>query len=174
MPKNKKILLIITFCGILTLILVSPVLAQTSKVLTNPLDPSGKYVQPEVLIGRIISAVLGIVGSIALLMFIYGGFLWLTSGGSPEKIKKGKDVLVWAVIGLAIIFLSYTLVNFVISGLTGKTTGNSSGGSENNTTTGCCDAGVACFDNSTKSDCDYKSGTFLPGAQCTGNPPKCL
>jgi len=169
MSKNKKILLIITFCGILALILVSPVLAQTSKVLTNPLGTAS----PEELIGRIIKAVLGIVGSIALLMFIYGGFLWLTSGGSPEKIKKGKDVLVWAVIGLAIIFLSYTLVGFVINALTGKGTTPSGNGAPTGPI-GCCDAGVACFDNSTKSDCDYKSGTFLPGAQCTGNPPKCL
>ncbi|MBI5022708.1 MAG: hypothetical protein HZC05_00885 [Candidatus Magasanikbacteria bacterium] len=46
---------------------------------------------------RLIKAGLGITGSLALLFFIYGGFLWLTSGGSPDKIKKGRDVFLWSV-----------------------------------------------------------------------------
>jgi hypothetical protein len=86
----------------------------TAGKLTNPL---GTTSLPK-LIGRVISAFLGIVGSIALLMFIYGGFLWMTSHGNEQQITKGKNVLVWAIIGLAVIFLSYTLVGFVIKGLT--------------------------------------------------------
>jgi uncharacterized membrane protein YjfL (UPF0719 family) len=50
-------------------------------------------------------------------MFVYGGFTWLTSGGSAERIKKGKDILVWAVIGLVVIFASYTAVDFVLTAL---------------------------------------------------------
>lgn len=65
------------------------------------------------LIGRIIRVALGVVGAVALLMFVYGGLMWLTSGGSPDKIKKGMDVLIWAAIGLIVIFASYTLVDFV-------------------------------------------------------------
>ncbi|KKR96777.1 MAG: hypothetical protein UU49_C0040G0004 [Candidatus Magasanikbacteria bacterium GW2011_GWC2_41_17] len=67
---------------------------------------------------RLIKAGLGIAGSLALLFFIYGGFLWLTSGGSPDKIKKGKDVFLWSVVGLVIIFSSYLMVDFVIKALT--------------------------------------------------------
>jgi hypothetical protein len=81
--------------------------------LTNPIAATNV---PQ-LIGSIIKEVLGIVGALALLMFVYGGFLWLTSGGSPDRIKKGKDILVWAVIGLVVIFASYTLVDFVIKAL---------------------------------------------------------
>ncbi|MEA3272761.1 MAG: pilin, partial [Patescibacteria group bacterium] len=51
--------------------------------------PLGDISIPE-LIGKIIKAVLGIVGSIALLMFIYGGFLWLMSGGNEKNITKGR------------------------------------------------------------------------------------
>jgi uncharacterized membrane protein YjfL (UPF0719 family) len=43
--------------------------------------------------------------------------MWLTSGGSPDKIKKGMDVLIWAAIGLIVIFASYTLVEFVFEAL---------------------------------------------------------
>lgn len=72
------------------------------------------------LIGIIINAVLGIVGSIALIMFIYGGFLMLISQGDPAKIKKGKDALIWSVLGLVVIFGSYIFVNYIIIGLSGK------------------------------------------------------
>lgn len=85
--------------------------------LTNPLS----ITSPQTLIGKVIAAALGIVGSLALLMFIYGGFIWMTSAGSPEKVTKGKGIMVWAAIGLAVIFSSYALVKFVIEGLTKST-----------------------------------------------------
>lgn len=77
-------------------------------------DPLGG-VTPQQLIGKVISAALGLVGSLALAMFIFGGFLWMTAAGSPDKVKKGRDVMIWAVLGLIIIFSSYTLVNFVLN-----------------------------------------------------------
>lgn len=82
--------------------------------LSNPLGES----DPRVIIGNIIKAVLGIIGSIALAVFIYGGFTWMTSAGSSEKVRKGRDMIIWAVLGLAIIFLSYTIIYFVIGAFT--------------------------------------------------------
>lgn len=90
--------------------------------LTNPLCPVNKpnCTSPQLLIGTIINAVLGVVGSLALLMFIYGGLTWMTSGGSAEKVKKGRDIIIWSAIGLAIIFMSYGLVRFIILNLNTK------------------------------------------------------
>lgn len=99
---------------IFSFFLASTVLADTVN-LVNPLGEEIKT--PQALIGRIINAVMGLIGSIALLMFIYGGFTWLVSGGNSEKVKKGKDILIWSAIGLVIIFSSYALVNFVISSI---------------------------------------------------------
>ncbi len=82
--------------------------------LTNPL---GTDVTPQIFIGKIIKAILGVVGSLALLMFIYGGFNWMTAAGSPEKVEKGKQILLWATIGLIVIFTSYALVKFVFTSL---------------------------------------------------------
>lgn len=53
---------------------------------------------------------LSIVGSVALLMFVYGGFVWLTSGGASEKIKKGRDIMVNTAIGIAIVFGAATVI----------------------------------------------------------------
>lgn len=86
--------------------------------LDNPIG-ANKMTTGEILkrIGEVIKIVLGVVGSIALLVFIYGGFLWLTSGGNPDKVKKGRDTFLWAVIGLLIIFNSYLLVDFLMKGI---------------------------------------------------------
>ena len=54
-----------------------------------------------------------IVGALFLLMFIYGGIIWITSQGNPEKLKKGFDTFVSAVIGLVIVFSAYMLVNYL-------------------------------------------------------------
>lgn len=72
------------------------------------------------IIGNVIKAVLGIIGAVALFMFVYGGILLLSSGGRQDQIKKGKDVLIWAIIGIAVILTSYAVVSFVIAGLTGS------------------------------------------------------
>ncbi len=59
----------------------------------------------------------GISGSLALLMFMYGGFTWVTSGGSEQRITKGRDIVKNAVIGLVIVFLSAAIVQFAILSL---------------------------------------------------------
>lgn len=66
------------------------------------------------LLGRVANAFLGIAGSVALLMFVFGGLTWITSGGSPEKIQKGKTTMLWAIIGIAFIFSSYAILSYLL------------------------------------------------------------
>lgn len=87
--------------------------------LYNPLG-SGTTVQS--MIGRAINGVMGVVGSLALLMFVYGGLLWMTSGGSQEKVKKGRDILLWSAVGMVVIFGAYALTKFIITALTNSGT----------------------------------------------------
>jgi hypothetical protein len=56
--------------------------------------------------------ILGIVGSLALLMFIIGGLMFLVSGGNSQTVETGKKILIGAVIGLAIVFASYLIIQF--------------------------------------------------------------
>jgi hypothetical protein len=114
--KNKKI---ISFL-LISLVLVSSIgvcyATTADNELTNPL---GTTSIPD-LIGRIIKGALGVVGSLALLMFIFGGLTWMTSGGNEEKIKKGKGILIWAVLGIVTIFTSYSVLNLVFKILGGE------------------------------------------------------
>ena len=77
--------------------------------LSNPLG----YTSPNTLIGKVINGALGIVGSIALAMFIYGGLTWMTAAGNNEKTQKGKDILIWATLGLIVIFSSASILSFI-------------------------------------------------------------
>ena len=110
--KKKVLMLSVIFA--LFFLMVNFVLA--AEGLPNPL---GDIKDPRQIIGNVIKAVLGIVGSLALAVFIYGGFMWVTSAGNEEKIKKGKEMIMWAAFGLAVIFLSYALVTFVINAVSG-------------------------------------------------------
>lgn len=67
------------------------------------------------LIGIVIKALLGMTGSIALLMFIYGGFMWLTSGGDKGKIDTGKKTIIYSVLGIVVIFTAYAVIKLVFS-----------------------------------------------------------
>ena len=84
-------------------------------------NPLGTDVNVNVLLGRVINAVMGIVGSLALAMFIYGGFIWMTAAGNNERVTKGKDILIWATLGLIVIFSAYAIVNFVLTGIAAPT-----------------------------------------------------
>lgn len=64
--------------------------------------------------------ILGISGSVVLLMFVYGGFLWVTSQGNAQRVEKGKDTITQAVIGFALILLAYSMINFLIAALAGN------------------------------------------------------
>ena len=92
-----------------------------TKYLPNAL---GKNTSLPVIIGTIIKGAMGVMGALVLLMLVWGGFQWLTSAGSPEKVKKGTQTMVWAVIGAFLALSSYFILNIILTFLTtGKTPG---------------------------------------------------
>jgi amino acid transporter len=70
-----------------------------------------------VIINRIITAFLGMVGAFTFAVFIYAGVTWMTAGSS-DRVQHAKDTMKYAVIGLAMIALSYAITLFVIGALT--------------------------------------------------------
>jgi hypothetical protein len=56
-----------------------------------------------------------IVGIIAIIMIIVGGFRYITSGGSSDKVGGAKNTLVYAIIGLIIVALAQIIVHFVLN-----------------------------------------------------------
>lgn len=68
--------------------------------------------------------ILGMIGSIALLMFIYGGVTFLVSSGNSQQVEAGKTILKNAVIGIMITFFAWISIGLLITALTGGTIGN--------------------------------------------------
>lgn len=134
---NKKFLylflfVIITGLGLVQLFAVSSAQAQCTSPtstfanggecrLENPLG-TGQKGTTEVtdLINIIIKAALGIIGGLTLLMFVWGGFQWLTSAGNPEKVSAGSQTMIWAVIGVVVVLASYILLSTFLEYLSGN------------------------------------------------------
>ena len=68
-------------------------------------------------IASLINQAIALLGVIALVVILFGGFRWMIAGGDQEKVKKAKDTLISGVIGLIIILTSYSLANFVVNSL---------------------------------------------------------
>ncbi|MFH1838296.1 MAG: pilin [Candidatus Kuenenbacteria bacterium] len=112
----------IFFLLILFIFLISLVpIAQADTNLTDPLGLNTNAPVEDLAI-RIIKVILGLVGVITMGMFIYGGLMWMTSGGREEKVKKGRQILIWTILGLVIILTSYVILTFFINSLD-KSTG---------------------------------------------------
>ncbi|MBQ3464623.1 hypothetical protein IJH15_00135 [Candidatus Saccharibacteria bacterium] len=63
---------------------------------------------------NIIEAIIAVLGVVAVIFIIIGGIQYMTSTGDPGKVKKAKDTILYALIGLAVCVLSFAIVNFVI------------------------------------------------------------
>jgi len=53
------------------------------------------------------------IGALALMFFVYGGFVLIMSQGNQEKIKQGTGAMVAAVAGLIVAFSAYALISFL-------------------------------------------------------------
>ena len=71
----------------------------------------------ESYIGQIINIVLSVLGVVFLILIIYGGILWMTAAGNEEKVKKAKELITEALIGLVIVLAAYAISYFIISQL---------------------------------------------------------
>ena len=66
---------------------------------------------------QVTNTILYVVGIIAVVMLIIGGIKYLLSGGDSKKVTDAKNTVLYAIIGLVVCFLSFAIVNFVISSL---------------------------------------------------------
>jgi len=56
-----------------------------------------------------------IVGIVAVIMIIYGGFRYITSGGDSGAVSGAKNTIIYAIVGLIIVALAQFIVQFVLS-----------------------------------------------------------
>ena len=85
----------------------------------NQIDPVGgdKDNNLSGSITTIINSIVVSLGIVAVIIIIIGGITYMTSQGDASKVKKGKDTILYGVIGLIIVVLPFAITNFVIGAI---------------------------------------------------------
>ena len=115
---NRKNVLFVIGTLLLSLVFVFPVLADDtgtaghSVYLPNPLGTTNTL--PDLLL-KLIDVFLNIAGIAAVIYLVYGGLLFVKAQGKPEDLKTAKSNLLWAVIGLGVIFGAKAIATIVQS-----------------------------------------------------------
>ncbi|HAM88221.1 MAG: hypothetical protein US83_C0010G0040 [Candidatus Falkowbacteria bacterium GW2011_GWC2_38_22] len=63
----------------------------------------------------IIKYLITFLGIIAVVIILYGGFVWMTAAGNDDRVGKAKSIIIAGVIGLVVIIAAFAIVNFVIN-----------------------------------------------------------
>ena len=95
--------------------------AQSAAFFDNPQGGAAPNAAAQGTLGQNITLILnyflGILGLIAVAFLIYAGVLMVTAGGNDEQIGKARKIITYAVIGIVIILLSWTIVTWVSAAL---------------------------------------------------------
>jgi type IV secretory pathway VirB2 component (pilin) len=97
----KKIYKVLPFL----MLLPSAVYAQTPPRLDN-----GTI---QAMVDRVLSYLFPIAGVISVIFVIIGGYMWMTSGGDPARVKQAQGTLTWALLGLGFVLLSVAILEIV-------------------------------------------------------------
>lgn len=65
------------------------------------------------LMNNILMPVYFWAGVVAVGFVVYGGFMYVLSNGEPSKVKKAKDTLLYAIIGLVIVLFAFAITSFI-------------------------------------------------------------
>ena len=74
-------------------------------------------------VSNVIKAFMGLLGIVAVVIILLGGFKWMTAGGNEEKVSEAKKLIISGVIGLVIILSAYAIAQFVVNAIINGTAG---------------------------------------------------
>jgi len=90
---------------------------------------------------------MGLLGSVSLLFFVIGGFMWMSSGGNSGRIDAGKKIMINTVIGILIVLTAWLVVQTILTSITDKTLQGLSGDSQIEDLCANLDEGASCRGN---------------------------
>lgn len=68
-------------------------------------------------VSNVIKAFMGLLGIVAVVIILLGGFKWMTAGGNEEKVSEAKKLIISGIIGLIIIMSAYAIAQFVVNAI---------------------------------------------------------
>ena len=121
--KKMQIAFSIGMMAIMLITALSLSLAPSALAVTDPLgvgyaaDTGLGSRDVRVTVANIIKTALQLLGIVAVVIILIGGFTWMTAGGNDEKVGEAKKWIFSGIIGLAIILSAYALASWVINQL---------------------------------------------------------
>jgi hypothetical protein len=102
-----------------TMLIATRVYAQVDKVQegVNEINPNPSGPSLGEFIKLIINVLLSVIGIVAVIMLIVGGFRYVFSQGNEKAIQGAKDTILYAIIGIVVAVLAIAIVNFILNGL---------------------------------------------------------
>ena len=82
----------------------------------NISDATGAEGSARALARTIVNFFLFFLGLVATIMVIYGGVMYVTAAGNDDQVGKAKNVILYAIVGIVVILLSFALINTIIGG----------------------------------------------------------
>ena len=80
----------------------------------NPVaEDTGGATSLKDLVLTVIDYFLGFLGLLAVVMVIYGGVTYVSSAGNDEAVGKAKKIIMYALVGIVVILLSFVVVNAI-------------------------------------------------------------
>ncbi|MBP9985738.1 hypothetical protein KBE99_00075 [Candidatus Saccharibacteria bacterium] len=70
-----------------------------------------------VVIKNVTNIMFFIIGAVSVIMLIYGGIRYTTSGGNTNSVTAAKNTVIYSIVGLVISILAYAIVNFVVTNI---------------------------------------------------------
>ncbi len=70
---------------------------------------------PRTMVTQIINVALTLLGIVAVVIVLLGGFKWMTAGGNEDKVGEAKKILGAGVIGLVIILAAWGIAAFILN-----------------------------------------------------------
>ena len=119
--------------GLIISVLANVIMRVITAVLTAAGADTTNY-SARVDIINMLNWVYSIMGIVAVIGIVFGAIVWTTSQGDPTKVKKGRDAIIYAVIGLFIVLAATAITNLIIGA-------PNSGGNAESASTGSSDAG---------------------------------
>jgi hypothetical protein len=95
--------------------------------VNDGLDDSLGSTNLQETIGNIINVALSLLGVVAVVIILIGGFKWMTAGGSEEKVAEARKQIFQGIIGLGIILSAWAITIFVLNSLSTATGSGNTG-----------------------------------------------
>ena len=64
---------------------------------------------------NVVNILLFIIGAVSVIMLIYGGIRYTTSGGNANSVTAAKNTIMYSIVGLVIAILAFAVVQFVVN-----------------------------------------------------------